>query len=77
MRTKRHTQTAQLKSKFLYFKAMKRIVHKSRDFREAELWDIKQQVSLSPEERQKAAKELKARVFGNQTKDVRDRPKKK
>jgi len=56
---------------------MKRIVHKSRDFGEAELWDIKQQVSLSPEERQKAAKELKARVFGNQTKDVRDRPKKK
>lgn len=56
---------------------MKRIVHKSRDFREVELWDIKQQVSLSPEERQKAAKELKARVFGNQTKDVRDRPNKR
>jgi len=56
---------------------MKRIVHKSRDFKAAELWDIKQQVSLSPEERQKAAKELKARFFGKNTKDVRDRPKKR
>jgi len=54
-------------------KAMKRVVHKSHNFTEAELWDIKQQVRLSPEERQKAAKELKSRVFGKNTRDVRDR----
>lgn len=56
---------------------MKRVVHKSHNFSEAELWDIRQQVSLSPEERQKAAKELKSRVFGKKTRDVRDRQKAK
>jgi hypothetical protein len=53
-------------------KVMKRIIHKSQSFTEAESWDITQQVSLSPEERQKAAKELKTRVFGKTTKDVRE-----
>jgi hypothetical protein len=53
-------------------KTMKRIVHKSHSYTEAECWDIKQQVSLSPEERQKAAKELRIRVFGKATKDVRE-----
>lgn len=51
---------------------MKRIVHKSYSYTEAERWDIKQQLSLSPEERQKAAKELKVRVFGKTAKDVRE-----
>jgi hypothetical protein len=54
-------------------KAMKRVVHKSHNFTEAELWDIKQQVRMSPEERQKAAEELKSRVFGKNTRDIRDR----
>jgi hypothetical protein len=58
-------------------KSMKRIVHKSHNFAEAELWDINQQVSLSPEERQTAAKELKSRVFGKNARDVRNRQKKK
>jgi len=56
---------------------MKRVVHKSHNFIEAELWEIKQQVSLRPEERQKVAKELKARVFGKNARDVRNRQKKK
>jgi len=56
---------------------MKRIVHKSYNFTEAELWEIKQQVSLRPEERQKVARELKARVFGKNARDVRNRQKKK
>ncbi len=58
-------------------KGMKRVVHKSHNFIEAELWEIKQQVSLRPEERQKVAKELKARVFGKNARDVRNRSKKK
>ena len=58
-------------------KSMKRIVHKSYNFTEAELWEIKQQVSLRPEERQNVAKELKARVFGKNARDVRNRQKKK
>jgi hypothetical protein len=53
-------------------KAMKRIVYKSHSYTEAEWWDIKQQVSLDAEERQKAAKELRIRVFGKTAKDVRE-----
>jgi hypothetical protein len=56
---------------------MKRVVHISHNFVDAEIWDIKQQVSLSPEERQKAAKALKSRAFGIVARDVRGRPKKK
>jgi adenylylsulfate kinase-like enzyme len=58
-------------------KDIKRVVHISHNFVDAELWDIKQQVSLSPEERQKAAKELKSRAFGIAVRDVRARPKKR
>jgi adenylylsulfate kinase-like enzyme len=58
-------------------KDIKRVVHISHNFVDAELWDIKQQVSLSPEERQKAAKELKSRAFGKAVRDVRARPKKR
>jgi len=50
---------------------MKRIVHKSYSFKEAQRWDIRQQVSMSHEQRQKAAKELRRRVFGKNAKDVR------
>lgn len=58
-------------------KAIKRAVHISYEFVDAESWDIEQQVSLSPEERQKAAKELRSRVFGKTVRDVRARPRKK
>lgn len=51
---------------------MKRVVHISHSYTEAECWDIEQQVSLSPEERQKAAKKLRIRVFGETAKDVRE-----
>ena len=53
-------------------KTMKRVVHISHSYTEAECWDIEQQVSLSPEERQKAAKKLRIRVFGETAKDVRE-----
>jgi len=56
---------------------MKRVIQKSNNFTEAELWDIKQHVKLSPEERQKAAKELKSRIFGKNARDVRNCAKKK
>lgn len=58
-------------------KTLKRVVHISHNFADAELWDIQQQLSLSPGERQKAAKKLKSRAFGIAARDVRVRPKKR
>ncbi|MBI5486251.1 MAG: hypothetical protein HY905_02845 [Deltaproteobacteria bacterium] len=52
--------------------AMERIVHVARDFREARAWDIEQHVSMTPEQRQRAAKELRDRVYGPHCPDVRD-----
>jgi len=51
---------------------MEKIVHISRDFREAEEWDILQQVSMTPEQRQEAAAELRRRVYGENCPDVRE-----
>jgi len=41
---------------------MKTIVHKSRSFKEADKWDIHQQKAMTPEERQRIAREIKERV---------------
>jgi len=51
---------------------MKRVVDKAKSFKEAEEWDIIQQISLTPEERQKIAYELKIKAYGPNTKDVRE-----
>lgn len=51
---------------------MKRILHKSRSFKEAEEWDIQQQISMAPQKRLQAAKILRERVFGKNTPDVRE-----
>lgn len=40
-------------------------------FSAAKDWDIFQQISLTPDQRQRAAKELKRRVFGKHAPDVR------
>ncbi|MFO7462012.1 MAG: hypothetical protein R6X07_15450 [Desulfatiglandales bacterium] len=50
---------------------MKRVFKKSNDFNEAEEWDILQNVRLTPEERQKAAAELRKRVFGKRIPAIR------
>ena len=50
---------------------MKRVFHKSKDFKEAEEWDIIQNVRLTPEKRQKAAAELKKRAFGKNVPAIR------
>jgi hypothetical protein len=46
-------------------------VHKSRSSREAEEWDVAQQLSMTPEKRREAARELQSRFFGLQCPDVR------
>ncbi len=51
---------------------MKRIVNISKNAREAEEWDIKQQLSMTPAERQEAARILKERVYGTDSPDIRE-----
>lgn len=53
---------------------IKRIVHKAKNFQEAEEWDILQNIRMTPEERQAAAKELRIKFYGNNVPDVRDKP---
>jgi len=51
---------------------VKKVVKISKSFKEAEEWDIEQQITMTPQERQRVAKELKRRVYGKNTKDVRE-----
>jgi hypothetical protein len=51
---------------------MERVVHIAKSFEEAEQWDIEQNLAMTPEERLKAAKELKDRVYGKNPPDVRE-----
>jgi len=50
---------------------MERVVHIAKSFEEAEEWDIEQNLAMTPEERLEAAKELKERVYGKNSPDVR------
>ncbi len=50
---------------------MERIVHKSFDFKSAMEWDIEQHVRMSPQERMRAARALKDRVYPPDAEDVR------
>ena len=56
---------------------MRRIVKKSNDFRDAEEWDILQHIKMSSEERQRAASELRVRVYGKDVPDVKESCRKK
>jgi hypothetical protein len=50
---------------------VKRIVNISKTAREAEEWDILQHISMTPEERQDAARILKQRVYGKDCPDLK------
>lgn len=52
-------------------RAIERIVHKAQDFEAAALWDRQQHLSLSPQERMRAARVLKDRAFPADAPDVR------
>ena len=56
---------------------MERIVNIAKNKKEAEEWDIQQQISMTPRERQEAARILKERVFGTNVPDVREAERKK
>lgn len=49
---------------------LERVFHKSRSFEEAEEWDVEQQLTMTPEQRQAAARELKRRFYGDNRPDV-------
>jgi hypothetical protein len=51
---------------------MERVVHKAKSFQAATDWDIQQHISMSPQERMRAALDLKRRAYPKQTKDVRE-----
>jgi hypothetical protein len=48
------------------------IVHRATTHVEALAWDIEQHLAMSPEERQRAARALKRRVWPGPNKDVRE-----
>lgn len=49
-----------------------RVVHATNSFADAEEWDVLQHIGMTPEERRRAARELRRRVYGDQRPDVRD-----
>jgi hypothetical protein len=51
---------------------MERVLQKSRNFKQAEEWDILQHVRMTPEQRQEAAAQLRERVYGKNVPDVRE-----
>ena len=51
---------------------MERVVKKSRSFRDAERWDIRQNLSLTVEERIRIAHALRKRAYPANAKDVRE-----
>lgn len=50
---------------------MEWIVNITKSKKEADEWDIQQQIKLTPEERQKIAKELKRRFYEENPSDVK------
>lgn len=51
---------------------MNRTFNKAANHKEAELWDILQQIKMTPRQRQRIAFELKKRFYGNKMPDIRD-----
>ena len=47
------------------------VVHKANSFKEADEWDVKQQLAMTPQERFDAVKVLRERVYPKDAKDVR------
>jgi hypothetical protein len=51
---------------------MNRTFNKAANHNEAELWDILQQIKMTPRQRQRIAYELKKRFYSDKTPDVRE-----
>ena len=48
------------------------VVHKAQSFADADDWDVLQNIRMTPEERRRAARELRRRAYGNDCPDVRN-----
>lgn len=51
---------------------MERIVNKAKNHKDAEEWDVAQQIGMTYEQRQEIARELRTRFFGSDNVDVRE-----
>jgi len=51
---------------------MKRVFHKARNFHDADQWDVRQYIKMTPEERMAIALELKRKAYGRHPVDVRE-----
>jgi hypothetical protein len=51
---------------------MNRTFNKAANHKEAERWDILQQIKMTPRQRQRVASKLKERFYGKNVPDVRD-----
>ena len=56
---------------------MERVFQRSKNFKQAEEWDILQHVCMTSEQRQEAAEQLRDRVYGKDVPDVRKAQQKK
>lgn len=56
---------------------MERVVKKSHSFEDADRWDVEQQNSMTAEERQQVARELRDRAYGKDAPDIRESTKDK
>jgi hypothetical protein len=54
------------------WKYMERIFKKAKNYKEAQEWDVEQNLRMTPEQRQDVSKELRERVYGKETVDIRD-----
>lgn len=50
---------------------MERVFNKAKNHKEAEEWDIRQHLNMTPYERKKVAYELKKKFYGENPPDVR------
>ncbi|MBC8180928.1 hypothetical protein H8E88_07375 [candidate division KSB1 bacterium] len=50
---------------------MKRVVNIAKNFKEAEEWDIEQQVNMTPQERMEAARILRENFYGKKIVSLR------
>lgn len=50
---------------------VERVFNKAKNYDEALKWDILQQINMTPEQRQKVARELKRKFYGDNIPDIK------
>lgn len=51
---------------------VERVFNKAKNHDEALKWDILQQINMTPEQRQKVARELKRKFYGDNIPDIKE-----